>query len=212
MVGLRPHGRRNRGLGLHCLPRPRHRPLPAARGGGRGLQRRHGSGPGGLRPALDDPDLRRPRHDGQCHGRRRLRLPHRPRRPHHRWSRPTRGCATAARPAWWMHKTDSGGTSQAAFYDLVEVGDLMEWRQASRLLRALHDHRGQGRPDGGSPAQAAGRGKVMTYAFTGCSGAISSTATARLQWGPLLDLGGTSLTAPVDARHLSRSCLRTGPG
>ena len=39
----------------------------------------------------------------------------------------------------------------------------------------------------------------MTYAFTGCTGAISTNATASLQWGPLPDLGGTSLTAPV--RH-----------
>ena len=39
----------------------------------------------------------------------------------------------------------------------------------------------------------------MTYAFTGCSGAISPTATASLQFGPLPDLGGPSLTAPI--RH-----------
>ena len=53
----------------------------------------------------------------------------------------------------------------------------------------------------------------MTYAFTGCSGAISSTATARLQWGPLPDLGGTSLTAHRSVHGpLADSCREGGPG
>ena len=39
----------------------------------------------------------------------------------------------------------------------------------------------------------------MTYAFTGCSGAVSTTAAASFAWGDLPDLGGTSLTAPI--RH-----------
>ena len=38
----------------------------------------------------------------------------------------------------------------------------------------------------------------MTYAFTGCSGAIAAAnAAATVDWGELPDLGGVSLTAPV---------------
>ena len=37
----------------------------------------------------------------------------------------------------------------------------------------------------------------MTYAFTGCSGAVSASAAATVDWGELPDLGGASLAAPV---------------
>ena len=37
----------------------------------------------------------------------------------------------------------------------------------------------------------------MTYAFTGCSGAVATSAAVSRASGPLPDLGGTSLTAPV---------------
>ena len=97
-----------------------------------------------------------------------------------------------------IHQTDSAGTSQADFYALMEAGDLMEWREAAdcfvryTITEVKDDPAGDDLPPRKLLAVA-----WMTYAFTGCSGAISSTATARLQWGPLLDLGGTSLTAPV---------------
>ena len=39
----------------------------------------------------------------------------------------------------------------------------------------------------------------MTYAFTGCTGAVSANAAVRVDFGPLPDLGGTSLTTPI--RH-----------
>ena len=39
----------------------------------------------------------------------------------------------------------------------------------------------------------------VTYAFTGCSGAIPSNTAATVDWGELADLGGSSLTSPI--RH-----------
>ena len=37
----------------------------------------------------------------------------------------------------------------------------------------------------------------MTYAFTGCSGAITTNASVSVDWGELPRLGGISLTAPI---------------
>ena len=96
-----------------------------------------------------------------------------------------------------IHQHDSAGTSQAAFYDLVEAGDLVEWREAADCFVRYTV----------TSASAPAAGAVirefevawMTYAYTGCSGALSPTATASVQWGPLPVLGGTSLTAPI--RH-----------
>ena len=95
-----------------------------------------------------------------------------------------------------LHKNDGDGTSQEDFYDMVEAGDLVEWREAADCwvryqIDEIH-------PDpAGDPPRKLLAVAWMTYAFTGCSGAISSTATASLQFGPLPALGGTSLTAPV---------------
>ncbi len=95
-----------------------------------------------------------------------------------------------------IHQNDSGGTSQAAFYDLVEPGDLFEWREASDCFVRYTVTDVKDDPAGDPPRKLLAVA-WMTYAFTGCSGAISSTATASLQWGPLPDLGGTSLAAPI---------------
>ena len=97
-----------------------------------------------------------------------------------------------------IHKNDSAGTSQADLLNLVEAGDLFEWRQASdcfvryTVTEVKDDPAGDNLPPRKLLAVA-----WMTYAFTGCSGALSPTATASLQWGPLPDLGGSSLTAPI---------------
>ena len=97
-----------------------------------------------------------------------------------------------------IHKNDSAGTSQADFYDLVEAGDIFEWREAHdcfvryTVTDVKDDPTGDNLPPRKLLAVA-----WMTYAFTGCSGAISPTATASLQFGPLPALGGSSLTAPV---------------
>ncbi len=95
-----------------------------------------------------------------------------------------------------IHQNDSSGASQADFYDLVEAGDLVEWRQAADCFVRYTVTEVKDDP-AGSPPRKLLAVAWMTYAFTGCSGAISSTATASVQWGPLPALGGTSLAAPV---------------
>ena len=95
-----------------------------------------------------------------------------------------------------IHTSDAGGTSRAALYDLVRTGDLFEWRQASDCFVRYTVTDVKDDPAGNPPRKLLAVA-WMTYAFTGCSGAISPTATASLQWGPLPALGGTSLTAPV---------------
>ena len=95
-----------------------------------------------------------------------------------------------------IHQTDSAGTSQADFYDLVEPGDIVEWRETADCFVRYTITEVKDDPAGDPPRKLLAVA-WMTYAFTGCSGAISSTATASLQFGPLPDLGGSSLTAPV---------------
>ncbi len=95
-----------------------------------------------------------------------------------------------------IHQTDAQGVSQTALYDAVEVGDLFEWHKTDDCwvrYRVTEVH-----PD---PPAAAPR-KLLTvewttYASTGCSGAIAPNAAVALDWGPLPDLGGPSLTAPI---------------
>ena len=97
-----------------------------------------------------------------------------------------------------IHTSDAGGTSRAALYDLVRTGDLFEWRQASDCFARYTVTDVKGDPTGDPPRKLLAVA-WMTYAFTGCSGAISPTTTASLQFGPLPALGGSSLTAPI--RH-----------
>ena len=97
-----------------------------------------------------------------------------------------------------IHKNDSVGTSHADFYDLVQAGDIFEWREAADCFVRYTVTEVKADPAGTAPRKELAI-DWMTYAFTGCTGAISTNATASLQWGPLTDLGGTSLTAPI--RH-----------
>ena len=101
------------------------------------------------------------------------------------------GTTTALR----IHQTDADGVSRAAFLDTVEVGDLFEWREAEdcwvryMVTEVLPD-------PSGTPRRLLGV-EWVTYAFTGCSGAVSAEAAVTVDWGELPDLGGVSLTAPV---------------
>ena len=104
-----------------------------------------------------------------------------------------------------IHTHDAHGVSQAAFYDAVETGDLVEWKQADDCF-VRYTVTSAPAPAAGAVTRAFGVA-WMTYAFTGCSGAIatasgsagSTTTTAvSVTWGAVLpDLGGTSLPAPV---------------
>ena len=96
-----------------------------------------------------------------------------------------------------IHQHDSAGVSQAAFYDLVQAGDLMEWKQADDCF-VRYTVTSAPAPAAGAVTRAFGVA-WMTYAFTGCSGTIATSTAATLDWGALPDLGGTSLTVPI--RH-----------
>ena len=101
------------------------------------------------------------------------------------------GSATRLR----IHASDAGGVSRAGFYHGVEAGDIIEWHKADDCFVRYTVQ--------GATARAATRNLViawMTYAFTGCSGAIETDrATVSIKAGPLPNLGGVSLTSPV--RH-----------
>ena len=102
------------------------------------------------------------------------------------------GTTTALR----IHETDAEGVSRAAFLDTVEVGDLFEWRQAEdcfvryTVTEVLPD-------PSGTPRKLLGV-EWMTYAFTGCSGAVSANADASIDWAPP-PVTSPDITSPI--RH-----------
>ena len=96
-----------------------------------------------------------------------------------------------------IHKTDAQGTSQAALYNAVEAGDLFEWRQSYDCWVRYRVTEVRPNPPGGAAPRKLLAVEWTTYAFTGCTGAIAPDAAVALDWGPLPDLGGPSLTAPI---------------
>ena len=102
------------------------------------------------------------------------------------------GTTTALR----IHETDADGVSRAAFLDTVEAGDLFEWRQAEdcfvryRVTELLPD-------PSGTPRKLLAV-EWMTYAFTGCSGAVSVNAVASIGWAPP-PVTSPDITSPI--RH-----------
>ena len=95
-----------------------------------------------------------------------------------------------------IHKSDAHGASQAALYDAVAAGDLFEWHEADDCFVRYTVTEVKTDPAGAVPRKLLAV-EWMTYAYTGCSGAVSATAVATVDWGELPDLGGPSLTAPV---------------
>ena len=95
-----------------------------------------------------------------------------------------------------IHKSDAHGASQAALYDAVEAGDLFEWREAGDCFVRYKVTEVKPDPAGTVPRKLLAV-EWMTYAFTGCSGAVPAGTAATLDWGELPDLGGASLTVPI---------------
>ncbi len=97
-----------------------------------------------------------------------------------------------------IHTADAHGISQAARYDAVAPGDLFEWRQASDCFVRYTVTEVKDDPAGDPPRTLLGVA-WMTYAYSGCSGAIPAGTGASVNLGDLPNLGGTSLTVPI--RH-----------
>ena len=95
-----------------------------------------------------------------------------------------------------IHKSDAHGASQATLYDAVEAGDLFEWHEADDCFVRYKVTEVKPDPAGAVPRKLLAV-EWMTYAFTGCSGAVPANAAATVDWGELPDLGGTGITAPV---------------
>ena len=102
-----------------------------------------------------------------------------------------------------VHQTDADDASQSTFYGLVEAGDLVEWKRAADCF-VRYTVTSAPTPAAGAVTRSFGVA-WMTYAFTGCSGAIATATTdVDVTWGAVLpDLGGTSLTAAHPARALA---------
>ena len=97
-----------------------------------------------------------------------------------------------------MHESDAHGASQAALYDAVAAGDLFEWHKTDDCFVRYQVTEVRPDPIGSVPRKLLAV-EWMTYAYSGCSGAVSTSATASIMWGALPDLGGASLRFPV--RH-----------
>ena len=95
-----------------------------------------------------------------------------------------------------IHKADTQGISQTTLYDSVTAGDLFEWRQSYDCWVRYQVSEVKPDPSGAAPRKLLAVERT-TYAFTGCSGAIAANAAVLLAWGPLPDLGGPSLAAPL---------------
>ncbi len=94
-----------------------------------------------------------------------------------------------------IHETDADGVSRAAFYASAKVGDIFEWRERDDCW-VRYQVTSVAPPVAGVKRLGVA---AMTYAFTGCSGAIDAGTAFTLNPGPLPDLGGFDLAYPI--RH-----------
>ena len=78
----------------------------------------------------------------------------------------------------------------------MEAGDLFEWHEAGDCFVRYTVTEVKTDPAGAVPRKLLAV-EWMTYAYTGCSGAISADAEVGMTWGNMLDLGGVGLRAPV---------------
>ncbi|MCY3886591.1 MAG: hypothetical protein OXG19_02650 [Chloroflexi bacterium] len=103
------------------------------------------------------------------------------------------GTATRLR----LHPSDADGADRSDLLAILRPGDLVEWHKAADCFVRYQVTAG---PDAAAPTAYREIGVAwMTYAFTGCSGAIPAGTGASVGVGDLPNLGGTSLTAPI--RH-----------
>ena len=117
------------------------------------------------------------------------------------------GTATALR----IHTHDARGVSQADLYDAVEVGDLVEWRQADDCF-VRYQVTAVSEPLAAAVARSFGVA-WMTYAFTGCSGPIAGDTAATFESpGATCPIWGARASPPPSATGPTRSSPLAGRG
>lgn len=95
-----------------------------------------------------------------------------------------------------IHKSDASGVSRATHYDDVSAGDTFDWRFGSdcwvgyRVMEVKPD------PAGTAPRKLLAV-EPYGYAYTGCSGAINTSAAVLGVWRDPPNYGGQSLRVPV---------------
>ena len=94
-----------------------------------------------------------------------------------------------------IHQNDSAGTSQADFYELVETGDTVEWREAEACFVRYQVTEVKADPTGDPPRKLLAV-KAYSYAYTGCSGAIRASGSPAFTWTPTLVQRG-NITVPI---------------
>ena len=84
-----------------------------------------------------------------------------------------------------LHQSDNGGTSQAAFYDLVQVNDVVEWREADDcwmryVVREVHAD------PAGDPPRTLLTLRIYSHPYpdTGCTGALRTAGSRVFIWTP----------------------------
>jgi len=92
--------------------------------------------------------------------------------------------------------TDASGVSRVAFYDGVRTGDILEWRQADDcFVRYVVN---SATPDAAEQQHKELAVGWLTYAYSGCSGAIPNDTAYVFQWSPST-IRFPDMTVPV--RH-----------
>ena len=110
-----------------------------------------------------------------------------------------------------IHTTDAHGVPQTERYEAVATGDLFEWRQASDCFVRYTVNDVKDDPAGDPPRKLLGVA-WMTYAFTGCSGAISTAATAvSVTWARSCPISAGPASRRPSATAPFSSSPRTGP-
>ena len=96
-----------------------------------------------------------------------------------------------------VHQSDAHGASQAGFYDTVETGDVVEWREADQCWVRYRITATRASTLGATRAFGIA---WVTYAATGCTGAANWEAapTATLEWSPP-NVQTPDVTSPI--RH-----------
>ena len=106
------------------------------------------------------------------------------------------GLRDGSTAALLIHQSDGFGARQTELYDAVAVDDLFEWHQADDCFVRYRVTEVRPDPAGSEPRKLLAI-EWMTYAFTGCSGAIAADDEVWFHWGELADLGGAGLTASI---------------